>query len=101
MSDPGIANERTALAWQRTALAVVAGAAIIARLAVDRTGPVVLLPLVAAALLGIWIFVESQLRYRHSLGHRTRSRGRGGRAALSTAIATALIAVAELMMILR
>jgi len=101
MSDPGIANERTALAWQRTALSLVAGAAIIARLAVDQTGPVVLVPLVAAALLGLWIFVESHARYRHSAGRTSRAGGRGGRAALALAIATTLIAVAELMMILR
>ncbi|WP_235736568.1 DUF202 domain-containing protein [Nocardioides alcanivorans] len=52
MADSGIANERTALAWQRTALSLVAGAAIIARLAVDETGPAVLVPLFIAALLG-------------------------------------------------
>lgn len=100
MVDPGIANERTALAWQRTALSLVAGAAIIARLAVDQTGPAVLVPLVGAGLLGLWIFVESQARYHHSAGHTERRGGRGGRAALSTAIATTLIGVAELMMIL-
>ena len=101
MSDQGIANERTALAWQRTALSLVAGSAIIARLAVESAGLVVLLPLAAAAILGLWIFTESQARYRHSAGRRPRPGGRGGRAALSTATATSLIAVAELMMILR
>ncbi|WP_110208812.1 DUF202 domain-containing protein [Nocardioides daejeonensis] len=101
MVDPGISNERTALAWQRTALSLVAGAAVIARLAIDETGPSVLVPLVVAGLLGLWIFAESRARYRHSAGHLQRSGGRGGRAALSLASATALIAIAELMMILR
>ena len=43
MMDPGVGNERTALAWQRTALALVAGSAILTRLTFDRLGAVALM----------------------------------------------------------
>ena len=33
---PGLANERTALSWQRTALSVVVAALVVARLTIDR-----------------------------------------------------------------
>ncbi|NYG59906.1 uncharacterized membrane protein YidH (DUF202 family) [Nocardioides daedukensis] len=97
--DPGSANERTALAWQRTALTLIAGTAIMARLAVDQSGPPVLALVVVAAVLGTWVFFESAARYRHSAGHRTRPKGRGGRAALALAIATALIGLGELVLL--
>lgn len=97
MSDVGLANERTSLAWQRTALAIVASAAVLARLTFDRVGWVAAAVLGVAVLLGLWVFAESRWRYRRHLGPSHRSRGRGGRAALSLAVATALIAVVELV----
>ncbi len=36
--EPGVYNERTALAWQRTALALVTGAAIVSRLSLNSLG---------------------------------------------------------------
>ncbi|CAM3268113.1 DUF202 domain-containing protein [Nocardioides dubius] len=93
--DPGIANERTALAWQRTALSIVGGAAILARL---RAEDLVLLviPLSLAALLGLWVLFESRWRY-----HRTnRAVKRGGRAPAALSLATGLIAVSELIALL-
>ncbi|MDT0203203.1 DUF202 domain-containing protein [Nocardioides sp. AE5] len=98
--DPGIANERTALAWQRTALTLTAGAAIMARLAIDDNGRAALALLVVAAMLGTWIFFEASLRYRHSTGQRERIRGRGGRAGLTLTVATVLIAAGELLLLL-
>ncbi len=100
-ADPGISNERTALAWQRTALSLVAGSAIIARLGVEDAGLVIVVLLAVAAALGLWVFVESSARYRHSHGARRRPRGRGGRAAFTLMAATALIAVGELIVLLR
>lgn len=94
--DPGIANERTALAWQRTALSIVGGAAILARLRAEDLA-LLAVPLTLAALLGLWVLLESRGRY-----HRTaRAERRGGRAPMALTIATALIAVSELVALLR
>ena len=98
--DPGVANERTSLAWQRTALALIAATAILARLTWDDLGLVGLAPLALAMALSLWVFVESWARYSHDAGIRFRSRSRGGRAPLSLALATALIAVTELAALL-
>lgn len=38
--DPGLQNERTALAWTRTGLALVVGVCVMARLALERVGAV-------------------------------------------------------------
>jgi uncharacterized membrane protein YidH (DUF202 family) len=57
MTDPGLANERTALAWTRTALGVAAVGALIVRLAIEVDLAVVALgcaAVVAAAATAIW-----------------------------------------------
>jgi uncharacterized membrane protein YidH (DUF202 family) len=98
--DAGISNERTALAWQRTALSLVAGSAIIARLTWSSLGLVALVPLSAALLLSLWVFVEGSGRYSHDAGTRSRVRSRGGRAPLALAVATSLIGATELTALL-
>lgn len=95
--DPGVANERTALAWQRTALSLVAAAAIMARLTWDRLGGLDAGLLAVAMGLALWVFAESRGRYRHDQGSRPRPRLRGGRAPLALAVATMLIAATELI----
>ncbi|MGH3314850.1 MAG: DUF202 domain-containing protein, partial [Nocardioidaceae bacterium] len=52
---PTVSNERTALAWQRTALALLAGSAIVARLTVDRIGALAVLSLVVVLPLATWV----------------------------------------------
>lgn len=95
-TDLGVSNERTALAWQRTALALMAGTAIMARLTYSQLGWLALVVLSVALLLGFWVFLESWLRYTHHAGIRFRARPRGGRAPASLAVATILIAGTEL-----
>ncbi len=95
-SDPGVGNERTALAWQRTALALMAGSAILARLTFDRLGALALLSVVVALPLSLWVLLESRRRYAHDAGTRLRPRLRGGRAPAALTIATAIIAITEL-----
>ena len=95
MSDTGLSNERTALAWQRTALSLVAGSAVLGRLTFARLGWLSVALVGVAVALGLWVFVESRWRYAQQLGHRPRTRPRGGRAALSLTVATLLIAITE------
>jgi hypothetical protein len=98
--DAGIANERTALAWQRTALSVVAGAALLARLVTADLGALALEALTASVALALWIMHESRGRYAHDAGVRLRDRPRGGRAPAALALATALAALTELAWVL-
>lgn len=93
--DTGLSNERTALAWQRTALSLVAGAAILGRLTFDRLGWLAISLLAIAIGLCIWVFAESRWRYAQQRGLRTRGRQRGGRAAFALALAMCLMALTE------
>lgn len=70
--DPGVANERTSMSWQRTALAGLAGAAIITRLTWDAVGVFSLAPLAFSSVTAGWIFREGALRYLHAGTTRRR-----------------------------
>lgn len=98
--DPGNANERTALAWQRTALSLLAGCAAMARITWTTVGPAAIALAGAAGLLASWVFVESRGRYAHSAGTRPRARERSGRAPFALAVATVLLASLELTALL-
>lgn len=99
--DAGVSNERTALAWQRTALSMLAGAAIMARLTWSDLGLVAVVPLGGAVVLSGWVFWESHGRYAHHAGTRTRAQARGGRAPAALTGAIALMAVTELAALVR
>lgn len=92
MDDTGLATERTSLAWQRTALATAAGAAIMARLTFTDLGTPALLTLGAALLLSSWILLESRWRPRRGT--------RGGRAPAWLAAAVVLMALTEIAALL-
>ncbi|WP_460800078.1 DUF202 domain-containing protein [Nocardioides pacificus] len=92
----GLANERTALAWQRTALSLMAACAIMARLTFADLGGAAFVPLGLALLLAGWVFVESRGRYAHDAGLRPRPRRRSGRAPTTLAVATVLLGATEL-----
>jgi len=98
--DPGAQNERTALAWQRTALSLMAGSAVLARLTYEPLGPLSLAGVLVAFPLSCWVFWESRGRYAHSAGVRKRGRDRGGRSAAALAIAVVSLALTELAAIL-
>ena len=53
--DTGRAQERTALAWQRTGLALLLGAVTVARLALDHLGPAVVVPAAVSAAAALWV----------------------------------------------
>lgn len=101
MPEPeGAQNERTALAWQRTALSLLAGSAAVSRLTVDRLGPLALLCVVVALPAAGWVFLESRGRYRHDADIKPRDRPRGGRAPAALTLVTVAIAVTELAALL-
>jgi uncharacterized membrane protein YidH (DUF202 family) len=62
-SDRTAPQERTALAWRRTGLALLVGALTIGRLSLDSLGPVVVLPTALAAALAGWVLLQA-LRVR-------------------------------------
>ena len=91
---PGTATERTALAWQRTALAVLAGALVLARITFDELGRLAFAVVVAAVPLALWVLVESGIRSR-------RATARGGRAAAVLTVAVVVLAAGELAALVR
>ncbi len=96
-ADPGAANERTALAWQRTALSVVAGSALLAKVYAGRIGAVAMLGVVVGVPLAMWVMLESRARYRRDPGSSPRRRPRGGRSATALAVATAAVGLTVLV----
>lgn len=100
MLDPGAQNERTALAWQRTALSMIAGSAVLARLTYEHLGLLSLAGVLVTLALSGWVFWESKGRYAHTAGLRVRACERGGRSggALTLAVmAMAVVAAAEVL----
>ena len=98
--DTRVHNARTALAWQRTALSLLAGAAIVARLTLDSLGLVAVAAFLVVLPLAGWVLWESRARYLRGAGMRRSPRPRGGRAPLMLTLATATIAVTELAALL-
>ncbi|MGW0040869.1 DUF202 domain-containing protein [Rhodococcus sp. NPDC003348] len=98
--DPGLANERTALAWQRTALSVMVGAAVIARLVGRAWAPAIVALLAGSALLGAWVFGGSGARYARHAGRRRQGRARSGLPPLTLASAVCLVGAGELIAVL-
>lgn len=63
-SDPGLQPERTALAWQRTALALVVGPVVAARSLVPELGAIALGAIAGGLALGISATVVAVRRRR-------------------------------------
>ncbi len=99
--DPGLANERSLLAWQRTALSLAVASIVLLRLTLGRLGAIAVVGGGLAFALSTWVFLESQLRYSQAAGIRDRSRKRGGRAAASLAVATVVLATIELLVVIQ
>jgi uncharacterized membrane protein YidH (DUF202 family) len=92
--------ERTALAWQRTALAVIAGSAVLTRLTFETLGPLALVSVGVAAPLGLWSFFESRDRHRHDAGLAVRTQSRGAVAPFALMLGTTAIALVEIAALL-
>ena len=91
----GAQPERTALSWQRTALASAGGAAIIARHSGETLGPAAVIILLATLALAAIAFVLGRRRY--ATAPVEPSRRRDGRAPFALALAVAAMALTELL----
>ncbi|MBB5958073.1 uncharacterized membrane protein YidH (DUF202 family) [Saccharothrix tamanrassetensis] len=94
--DRGAQNERTALAWQRTALAMIAGSAVLTRLTVGRIGPLALAGMAVTVSLGLVVLVAARRRYQQ--GRRGRTGGAG--LPLAVVAGTVTMIVVELLALL-
>ena len=91
----GAKPERTALSWQRTALATAAGAAIIARHSGETLGPAAIVVLLGTLALAATAFVLGRRRY--TTAPVEPSRRRDGRAPFALALAVLAMALTELI----
>lgn len=66
--DPGLQPERTALAWQRSALSLAGASAIVARLTFDTVGWAALFVLATGLGHSAVVFATSQRHYRARTG---------------------------------
>lgn len=97
-ADEGLQPERTALAWRRTALAVVVGSLVGLRVLPALLGPLAYVVCVAGLLWSVDLGCTAVSRYRQADAHvRTGRLGRGPGAAVGrTAAMTATIGLAAL-----
>lgn len=63
--DPGLQPERSALAWQRTALAVAVGALVLARILAPSFGMFALGPALVGLAVAGYIATRAKRRYYH------------------------------------
>lgn len=98
--DLGRYEERTVLAWHRTALAIIGGAMVQFRLTYADGPPWLLGVIVVAALLAVLSVTESRHRYPGDATSRAAVVDRGGRLAVLVAASVTLLLLAELALVL-
>ena len=96
--DRGLQPERTSLAWQRTALAILALGLAVPKLTWSAEGPWSLLASVVIVAGAIVVFAFAQRRYRHAHRILTSAAGRlhDGRLPLFVAVLAVLLALVAL-----
>lgn len=67
--DPGLQQERTALAWRRTGLALAVGALLLSRLTLDTLGTAVIVPAAVAFVLAAWVVSVTLRGRRYAAAH--------------------------------
>ena len=73
--DKGLQPERSALAWQRTAMSIAVGSLIFGRILSTSLGLWALLPMMAGLSMAVILGVKAHRRYAHH--HRTITSGQG------------------------
>ncbi|WP_186525923.1 DUF202 domain-containing protein [Leekyejoonella antrihumi] len=97
---PGVQNERTALAWQRTALSLLVATAGLTRLAYERVGYAGLVCMIALPL-ALFVFRESRHRYQHRGVAQADPHDRGGVAGLALVGVILVLSMTALAIVLR
>jgi uncharacterized membrane protein YidH (DUF202 family) len=96
-----VPNERTALAWTRTGLALLGSALLAIRVVVDRFGPLTAAFAVVALPLAVVVLVGAGRRYRSARAAlSTQVRLPDGRLPAGVAILLVVLAVTELAFVL-
>lgn len=88
--DPGLQPERTGLAWQRTALALMVGSLVAARILGELAGPAASLFGFAGAIASVVLLLSAHRRYGE---HHRRLVAEGDRAPLADARLIAYLTV--------
>jgi putative membrane protein len=99
--DPGLQQERTALAWRRTGLALVVGALTVGRLTMGTLGSAVLVPTLVAAALSAWVVSVTLRGKRYAHAHPDEPSFdrilRDGRVPAVVVVVTMSLALGELL----
>ncbi len=97
----GVPNERTALAWTRTALALLGAALLATRVVVERLGALASVFAAVALPLAVVVLVGAGRRYRtaHAM-LSSQARPPDGRLPAGVAVLVVVLAVAELVYVL-
>ena len=95
----GMANERTALAWNRTALALLATALVTARIVLDGLGVLAVVLSALAIPLAVAVVVAAGRRYRASL--RPDSPAPDGRLLALVSVLIVVLAATEIAYVYR
>ncbi|AXH95697.1 DUF202 domain-containing protein [Ornithinimicrobium avium] len=99
--DPGLQQERTALAWRRTGLALSVGALLLTRLTLDTLGTAVVVPAAVAFVLAAWVVSVTLRGRRYASAHPDEPSFdrilRDGRVPAAVTLVAAALAVGELL----
>lgn len=96
----GLQHERTALAWQRTALSLGVGAMALTRLAYPRVGAAGLICLLAVPLTA-FVLRRSSKRYHHRGGSDAGHLAADGVAGMALVLAVLVMCLTGLAIVLR
>jgi putative membrane protein len=99
--DPGLQPERTALAWQRSALALAAATIVVGRLTFSAVGLVALLVVALGVVHAAVIFATAQRHYRLRTGEPHLSTWPTGVHAALLSAQVAALGVLEILTVLR
>jgi len=92
--DVGLQPERTALAWRRTGLAILAGSLVAIRILPEVLGAWSLIPAGGGVVLAVFVVVAAHRRYREQ--HRRLTSASNDRIALPDGALPAVVAVLTL-----
>jgi uncharacterized membrane protein YidH (DUF202 family) len=99
--DPGLQPERTALAWQRTALALAGATIVVGRLTFGTVGVVAVVVVALGVGHAAVIFATSQRHYRNRTGTSPARQWPTGVHAILLSVQVAALSVLELLDVLR